>query len=235
MLHITSWDKDHCDPREIQNILRDLKPSRVEVPGYNPRDLNKDQSTSSKESWKVIWEWNKYRNALRRFTPEYLASLLPSSLYGNSDIVFWPQKIDKDNANNNSTVILFRGGAFNLLSPGDIESQEAANTLMGRLGAETHVLVLPHHGSEHGIITRTLLQHLKPSVAVATANFRNKFDHPRQSVRNSLSALGIPLCTTKMGDVIVECIDGRTAYICDYKWNASAGRFVTQKTGYFYV
>src|SRR4051812_40509312 len=35
-LHITSWDKDHCNPPDLHWILENLKPKRVEYPGYPP-------------------------------------------------------------------------------------------------------------------------------------------------------------------------------------------------------
>ena len=36
LLHITSWDEDHCNNKELELILRYLKPQKIEFPGYNP-------------------------------------------------------------------------------------------------------------------------------------------------------------------------------------------------------
>lgn len=33
-LHITSWDQDHCSVPGIEWVLKELSPSRIEVPGY---------------------------------------------------------------------------------------------------------------------------------------------------------------------------------------------------------
>lgn len=35
-LHITSWDQDHCSVPGLEWILKELVPSRIEVPGYVP-------------------------------------------------------------------------------------------------------------------------------------------------------------------------------------------------------
>lgn len=236
VLHITSWDHDHCKPKEIKAILDNLMPGRVEVPGYNPKYLNKKQSEASKESWRIIQNWNASWNTIERFSPQYLDGLSPGERNKNTDIIFWPRAIDKDNANNNSTVLLLRGGYFNVLSTGDIESDSSAQALMNSfISTETNVLVLPHHGSEHGIITHGLLAHLSPDVSICTSNRGNKFDHPRKSVRDKHTRLAIPLCTTKMGDVIIECTDGRVASVYDYTWNATLRRYTTQKTRDFFV
>lgn len=32
VLHITSWDEDHCNPEELKLILKYLKPKRIEYP-----------------------------------------------------------------------------------------------------------------------------------------------------------------------------------------------------------
>ena len=34
LLHITSWDVDHCNPKELHDILCYLKPQRIQYPGY---------------------------------------------------------------------------------------------------------------------------------------------------------------------------------------------------------
>ena len=48
VLHITSWDQDHCKAGELENILKDLKPRCIEYPCY------KHDSDNYKESIKLI-------------------------------------------------------------------------------------------------------------------------------------------------------------------------------------
>jgi competence protein ComEC len=35
-LHITSWDRDHCSPSQLEKILAEFKPNKIEYPGYSP-------------------------------------------------------------------------------------------------------------------------------------------------------------------------------------------------------
>jgi competence protein ComEC len=35
-LHITSWDADHCNKIELQELLNLIRPLRIECPGYDP-------------------------------------------------------------------------------------------------------------------------------------------------------------------------------------------------------
>jgi competence protein ComEC len=35
-LHITSWDMDHCNKHELQELLDLIRPLQIECPGYNP-------------------------------------------------------------------------------------------------------------------------------------------------------------------------------------------------------
>lgn len=48
LLHITSWDVDHCNPNELCDILCYLKPQRIQYPGYQP------DSDGGRDSLKMI-------------------------------------------------------------------------------------------------------------------------------------------------------------------------------------
>lgn len=39
VLHITSWDDDHCKSTELEDIIKDLKPYVIECPGYAPHTI----------------------------------------------------------------------------------------------------------------------------------------------------------------------------------------------------
>lgn len=51
-LHITSWDRDHCNPDELEAILFEFRPKEIECPGYNP------SSDSGKRSLGVINDYS---------------------------------------------------------------------------------------------------------------------------------------------------------------------------------
>ena len=45
-LHITSWDQDHCVPSQLEEIIEQLRPSRIEYPGYSPHTESGKSSLS---------------------------------------------------------------------------------------------------------------------------------------------------------------------------------------------
>lgn len=47
-LHITSWDRDHCSPSQLEKILAEFKPNKIEYPGYI---LTQRQG---KRAWKLL-------------------------------------------------------------------------------------------------------------------------------------------------------------------------------------
>ena len=44
VLHITSWDTDHCCFEELTQILNKFRPQRIEIPSYVP-DSDEGRST----------------------------------------------------------------------------------------------------------------------------------------------------------------------------------------------
>lgn len=208
VLHITSWDNDHCRPNELINILNKLRPKKIEYPGYKPH------TDSGEESLKLI---NKYKKILdekndiidaKSITPEFLESLESANGFGYSNILYHPDEI-VDNSNDNSTVKLFRSGSFTLLSLGDVESEDTAKKIMNRTIAktETDVMILAHHGANNGFTTDKFLKAIKPRVAICSSNYDNKFEHPKDEIKQLLYDNEIKLFTTKTGDVIIKSIN----------------------------
>ena len=46
--------------------------------------------------------------------------------------------------------------------------------------------------------------------AICCSQFDNQFEHPKEEVRQRLFELGIPVMTTKTGDVIIESLQPHT-------------------------
>ncbi len=211
-LHITSWDLDHCDPTSLGWLLYYLPPTRIEYPGYAPA------TDSAKECLAKILEYRRTKNArgsavvAQQYHPPYIAGLRAAEALGYRDVVYHPKKT-YDNANDNSTVKLFRGGSFNVLSLGDVQDPTIAAMLRvcPKLRRETDVMILAHHGANNGFTTGKFLDEIKPSVAICSSNWDNQHDHPRDNIRQLLAARDIPLCTTIRGDVVIESIGGHTA------------------------
>jgi competence protein ComEC len=211
-LHITSWDLDHCKPTSLDWILDNLRPSKIEHPGYEPH------TDSGRESLWMIEAYRSNRKArghtvtVQAVDPPYIASLKKAQSLGYRDIFYHPREL-RDEANNNSSIKFFRRGSFNVLSLGDVEAPEIAAMLRRckTLCREVDVMILAHHGADNGFTTKRLLEELRPRVAICSSDHDNRFDHPRDEIRTLLYEQSIRLFTTKTGDVIVESIGSHAA------------------------
>ena len=209
-LHITSWDQDHCASGQLSEILECYKPYKIEYPGYTPHTDN------GKESLKII---NAYKASLDKtkivqVTPEYIDNLDSAKNYGYTDVFYNPKIIDADSSNNNSTVKQFRTGSFNLLSLGDVECTQISSRVRrcNTINKETDIMLLAHHGADNGFTTSSFIRTVKPTIAIASADYANQFEHPKQKIRDLLSKHKTRLFTTKTGDVIAFPTGGHTGH-----------------------
>ncbi|MEP5759431.1 MAG: hypothetical protein ABJ327_09070 [Litoreibacter sp.] len=140
--------------------------------------------------------------------PDYIMNLNTAGELGYKDVLYHPRFIDPNSDNNNSTVKLFRRGCFNVLSLGDVESENLSARLRRDkyLSREVDVLILAHHGANNGFTNKKLLRRIQPKVAICSSNYDNQFDHPRQEIRKLLYDEGVKLFTTKTGDIVVDSI-----------------------------
>lgn len=212
-LHITSWDSDHCKYSELEEILGSFKPRKIEYPGYEPHTDNGEKCLEAifKYQNETLRQRNKKITAIS-ITPSYIKSLDKARALKYSDVVYNPLEIDTKNANNRSTVKIFRTGSFNVLSLGDVESENIASYLreLSTIKNEVDVMIMAHHGADNGFTTSAFLKKVKPLVAVVGSNFANQYDHPKQEIRDILYQEGIKLCTTKTGDVVIYSIKTNT-------------------------
>lgn len=212
VLHITSWDIDHCNYQDLVAIINAFRPSRIEVPDYNP------ESKEGKLCQQVILGYDKvhekYIPNVVVITQQYIKNLPSASTFGTSNIVY-KSAYQSNNKNDMSLIKLFRSNGFSVLSLGDCESEEIAARLLSydSIQLEVDVLILPHHGAENGFLSGDFLDGVKPQLAVCSSNYDNKFDHPVPSICALITTREIPLMTTKRGDVIiVQETNSDTAY-----------------------
>jgi competence protein ComEC len=202
-LHITSWDTDHCNVDDLTQILNHFRPDSIEIPGYEP------DSETARSCKRLIKKYDyihqKYVYNVTTYDKATIDNLPGAQAWGTANIVYHSQ-YNVENHNDMSQIRLFRSEGFNVLSLGDCESEEITDALMRDyrfLRNEVDILILPHHGSDHSMLTGEFLDFCKPSIAVCSSNYDNEHDHPHQPVRNLLSRRDIKLMTTKRGDVIV--------------------------------
>lgn len=212
VLHITSWDSDHCTPSELADLLLLTRPERIEYPGYEPHSDRAEECLAILEAYFERSRKSNRPPRLQAITPDYISSLPESEALAFRDVLYHPRWIDDLCSNNNSTVKFFRRGSFNLLSLGDVESQNISAGLRRDkyLSRETDVMILAHHGADNGFTNKSFLERIGPSLAICSSDFDNQHDHPRDEVRKLLHEQNIRLMTTKTGDAIVKSINDHT-------------------------
>lgn len=205
-LHITSWDADHCNKHELQELLDLIRPLRIECPGYNPYTDHGEGCLEIIASYKDARSRANRAPTIKHITPRFIDGLKIAGSEAFEDTYYNPLHIDEDCANNNSTVKHFRRGSFNVLSLGDVESSNISARLRRSriLKTETDVMILAHHGADNGFTTKKFLARLEPHLAICSSNYGNQYDHPRQEIKDLLFEQDIRLMTTKTGDVIVK-------------------------------
>ncbi|MDX7698323.1 hypothetical protein SJS38_20455 [Aeromonas dhakensis] len=206
-LHITSWDMDHCSFKELQEILETLHPSKIEYPGYVHDSENYRNCLGAINEYKAKRIKASRRMTAQRIDPPYVNSLKGSTAIGYKDIIYHPRE-DYANSNDNSIVKLYRGGMFNVASLGDIEHPNIGSMLRGsrKFKNEVDILILAHHGANNDINSRKFFETVRPTVAICSADYNNKYGHINDEVRGALHKADIPLFTTKTGDVLIESI-----------------------------
>ena len=214
-LHITSWDEDHCNYEELISLLRELSPRRIEYPWYEP-----NTKCGAKSKALIEYYLNQAKANGSAISPEFIKGLDEAELLKYNDILYNPIA-PADNHNDNSVVQLFRRGRFTVLSLGDCENPEIAKRIMYSTiaSSEVDVLILAHHGADNGFTTKEFIEKIAPKVAICSSNYDNKFDHPRQEIRDILHQAGVPLYTTKTGDVIIDCPTGDIGRVYNYIGN----------------
>jgi len=204
-LHITSWDTDHCAEIELEEILYNYFPHRIEYPGYPPKSDTAIQCLKLIREYRTRVTTTGATASIQCIDPPYVNGLSPGEALGYRDIVYHPKYLC-DKPNDNSTVKLFRTGCFNVASLGDVE-----NTMIGArlrrsrlFSSEVDVMILAHHGADNGFTTGKFLKFVRPTIAICSSDYDNQYDHPRHEIRELLRKQKIPLYTTKTGDVAVQ-------------------------------
>lgn len=217
LLHITSWDVDHCNPDELYDILHNLQPRRIQYPGYRP------DSDSGMKSLEMIYDYlspKQIRDS--EISPKYVNDLEAGESARFSTILYNPTA-EYEKHNDMSIVALFRKGRFTVLSLGDCESSEIANAIMNCsiANSETDVMLMAHHGADNGFTTEKFIEKIAPQIAICACDYDNQYDHPRKEVREILHNNDVRFFTTKTGDVLVVCDVDNNVHVTNYIGNGT--------------
>lgn len=117
----------------------------------------------------------------------------------------WPRDGEvPESANAGSVVLLARFGRFSALLCGDAEADVLGSLAGDGLLPRVDMLKVPHHGSAAGL-DDTVLEALRPRVAVISVGGANPFGHPTPTALRLLASHGARvLRTDRDGDVIVR-------------------------------
>ena len=105
--------------------------------------------------------------------------------------------VDKKSAKNNdrSCVLLVEGRGGRLLLTGDISTKEEPQVLAAMSEGVPPVMLVPHHGSS-GSSSAGFIVGIKPSFAVVSAGWRNRFGHPRPDTLVRYAMARVPVFNT---------------------------------------
>ena len=208
VLHITGWDQDHCALADLKEILSRYMPTTVEYPGYLPH------SDTAKQCLQVIRDYQTSARTRGRsvscveINQDYVKGLKTAEDLAYRDVLYHPRYLFDGESNNNSTIKLFRQGSFNVASLGDVEDANLGAYLRRCkvFKREVDVLLLAHHGADCPTNSKTFFEAVQPRIAICSSQHSNQFEHPKPEVRQRLFDLGIPIMTTKTGDVIISSL-----------------------------
>ncbi|HEY9130275.1 MAG TPA: DNA internalization-related competence protein ComEC/Rec2 [Dyella sp.] len=110
-------------------------------------------------------------------------------------VVIHPLSDAKVPSNDRSCVLLVEGRHGSLLLSGDISSRVETQLLDRHAFQQPTVLLVPHHGSRSSSGER-FIAGLRPSLAVISAGWRNRFGHPHPQVIARYDAARVPWLNT---------------------------------------
>jgi competence protein ComEC len=109
--------------------------------------------------------------------------------------VLSPVRGEGDRDNDSSCVLLVEGRGGRLLLTGDISSNVEPQVAVALGAGPAPVLLVPHHGSKTSS-SSAFISALQPPLALVSAGWHNRFDHPRPEVLARYAEAHVPVFNT---------------------------------------
>ena len=198
LLHISSWGPDYCDSGEIEQLLTDLQPLEVEIPGYDPEDEN------GKLCRKIIREYCNKSDMAELFEckPSNLVDPLQLPDIDFTDIIFSPLK-NYPSLSDNTVVKIFRQGSFSILNISQCNLEHEVKCQLENTGllSSVDVLIATNVYSKDNTFTNSdFLEVVGPDLIVIAGS------QPQLLIKteNKLDEKGIRSSRTIDGDIVVK-------------------------------
>ena len=115
-----------------------------------------------------------------------------------------PNEVVTENENDDSLVVLFKGGGRSVLFTGDIGFKRELALIANGVLEKIDVLKVAHHGSKYST-GKEFLEKVRPGLAVISVGEKNSYGHPSREVLILFEQLGVGLWRTdKQGELVVK-------------------------------
>jgi competence protein ComEC len=173
LLVLTGTDEDHADADGLRMLANRYPIQYVWIPDF-PKD-----SENWKEFLKVLGELESSGTKVEKPLAGHEVLLGKTGLK-----VLSPHPEDSTSSNNASVVVKLNAGEVAILVPGDCEDERWAS--IERFFSEwlpSHILVAPHHGSDHGCV-ESVVAAIAPDYTCISVGKDNAYGHPdREALR----------------------------------------------------
>ncbi len=132
--------------------------------------------------------------------------------------IFWPKEYENDKDNDNSIVVKIIYGNMSFLFPADASKNVEDQLIYSAYNLKSDVYMLAHHGSKFSN-SKEFIKEVNPKLAIISVGKNNRYNHPSNSLVNSLNNSNIKILRTdKDGDIKIKC-DGNKIKISTNKNN----------------
>lgn len=128
---------------------------------------------------------------------------------GNARVTILGPKKGMKSSGNTSLCLRVDYGSTSFLFVGDSEVEDENALIANKVDLESTVLVVGHHGSASSTADR-FLKKVKPKYAIISVGADNTYGHPKKSVLDRLSKMGVQTYRTDLNGQIICTSDGKT-------------------------